>query len=90
MSIFKWYNFLCYLAQSFIHKQSVKQASSELDLNKCRLDLASVLNDVNFKKSQEKDSVTSSSKQGIFIPLQAVKHHVTEKVAQVSQYNYFI
>ncbi len=63
-------------------------ASSDSELNKHRAKLShsltNVAQDYIMKKSQEKDSVISSSKQGIFLPMQNMKHNVTEKVAQVT------
>ena len=66
----------------------LNQASSDSELaryraNKLSNSLSNIANDVLFKKSQEKDNVHTASKQGIFLPMQNMKHNVTEKVAQV-------
>ena len=67
----------------------LNQASSDSELNKHRAkpisnSLSNIANDVLYRKSHDKDSLMSSSKQGIFLPnVQNVKHNVTEKVAQV-------
>jgi hypothetical protein len=62
-------------------------SSSDSELNKHRTKLSASLtniaNDMFFSKSPEKDSMVSASKQGIFLPMQNMKHNVTEKVAQV-------
>lgn len=66
----------------------LNQASSDSELaryraNKLSNSLSNLANDVLFRKSQEKDAIHTASKQGIFLPMQNMKHNVTEKVAQV-------
>lgn len=67
----------------------LNQASSDSELtryraNKLSNSLSNIANDVLFKKSQgDKNDVHSASKQGLFLPMQNMKHNVTEKVAQV-------
>ena len=70
-----------------LKEQLMNQASSDSELTRYRAklsnSLSNIANDVLFKKSHEKDSLHSQSKQGIFLPMQNMKHNVTEKVAQV-------
>ncbi|CAH1789257.1 unnamed protein product [Owenia fusiformis] len=69
-------------------KNFLNQASSDSDLSRHKANLISnsltnIANEVIFKKSQDKDSIISSSK-GLFLPsVQNVKNNVSEKVAQV-------
>ena len=64
-------------------------ASSDSELHRFRTkplsnSLVNVANDVRFKQhSQDRDSLVSSSKQGILFSPIGLKHNVTEKVAQV-------
>ncbi|CAD5117448.1 DgyrCDS6216 [Dimorphilus gyrociliatus] len=51
-------------------------------LKRSRLYSVSSLTDFDQKRSVERESIVSS-KQGIFLPMQNMKHNVTEKMAQV-------
>ncbi|KAK2152153.1 hypothetical protein LSH36_338g02006 [Paralvinella palmiformis] len=73
-----------HLRQNFL-----STAASDSELSKCRTKLSNSLrniaNDMLFSRSIEKESMLSSSKQGLFLPMHNMKHNVTEKVAQVSE-----
>ena len=71
------------------HVKPLNTASSDSELHRFRTkplsnSLVNVANDVRFKQhSQDRDSLVSSSKQGILFSPIGLKHNVTEKVAQV-------
>lgn len=72
-----------------LREQLLNQASSDSELTRYRAklsnSLSNVAHDVLFKRSpHEKTSLHSQSKQGIVVPMQNMKHNVTEKVAQVA------
>jgi hypothetical protein len=73
----------------------LNQASSDSELSRYRIRLSgsqpNVANDVSQrKKSSERDthSAVSSNKQqqGLFLPMQNMRHNMSEKVAQVSEF----
>ena len=71
------------------HVKMLNTASSDSELHRYRTkplsnSMINVNNDVRFKQhSQDRDSLVSSSKQGILFSPIGLKHNVTEKVAQV-------
>ncbi len=71
------------------HVKQLNTASSDSELHRFRTkplssSMNNVGNDVRFKQhSQDRDSLVSSSKQGILFSPIGLKHNVTEKVAQV-------
>ena len=78
-----------YKAATGNHVKPLNTASSDSELHRFRTkplsnSLVNVANDVRFKQhSQDRDSLVSSSKQGILFSPIGLKHNVTEKVVQV-------
>lgn len=80
------------------HPSLLNQASSDSELSRYRIRLsgsqANVAHDVTQKKSSERDthSAVSSSKQqqqqqqGLFLPMQNMRHNMSQKVAQVRRH----
>ena len=72
---------------NYLRRNLLNQARSDSELAAYRAHLSTsmsnIANELIYHKTHEQDSLLTE-KQGIFVPMQNMKHNVTEKVAQVS------
>ena len=84
---------VCCAASSgnYLRRTLLNQARSDSELATYRAHLSTsmsnIANELIYHKPHDHDSLLTS-KQGIFLPMQNMKHNVTEKVAQVSTRSY--